>query len=142
MAEDEISNAPTVPASLRAYRYLVTIKCNKVSYTSRDQIDLVFDLVKRRLPKGYELGMSAYELDSLKRWHFHIIVNMEREPFYKLFQVRGWSIHFQPFDRCDEFKVRSYLDKIPQGCVYLDQLDVESFYYHSHDPFVEDSCAE
>lgn len=107
------------------YFYLVTLKCNHKQYTSRDEINVVYTRLLRKL--GMEdVPDKAFELDSDRRWHFHFIVALEREPYYKGLQTPNWTTHFKMFPVEDYLQVLNYIRKIDQNKNYLDQLDTLS----------------
>lgn len=120
------------------YCYLVTIKCVRYAYTPRSEIEDLYNIVRQRLPPRTDVSdVKAWELDKLNRWHYHFIVFCEKEPFFRLFRRKYFTVHFQRFPFEDYHKVRNYLTKIDQNSFYLDQLDVES-YSSFHNMFIED----
>lgn len=119
------------------FLYLCTVKCNHKEYTTRDAITMVYRNLLRKL-RNYELSdNNAWELDSDNRWHYHFIIALRREPFFKRFQVHGWTIHFQSFQLADYFNVVNYLKKINQHPAHLDNLDVVSQTYNNVLSFVD-----
>jgi hypothetical protein len=124
------------------YCYLVTIKCVNHCYIPRNEIEGIYTTMRQRLPSSTQLGdVTAWELDKLKRWHYHFMMSSNREPYYRRFRRKNYTIHFQPFPLKDWPNIIRYLQKVDQHPAHLQQLDVESYGYY-HDLFIEDSCAE
>lgn len=120
------------------FLYLCTVKCNHMQYTSRHKISLMYRSLLRKL-RTYELSdNNAWELDSDNRWHYHFILALRREPYYKRLQVDGWTIHFQSFPLIDYPNVVNYLKKINQHPAHLDNLDIESQAYNGLILFQDD----
>lgn len=107
--------------------YIVTIKNNSVKYTSREEINEVLKMVKRKLKSCEWSDRQAYELDSLQRWHYHTIMTCCKEPYFKAVSHRGWHIHFRLIDSDDHQKVIDYLTKVSQHKIQQDQLDWYSY---------------
>ncbi len=119
------------PATLGAYKvmyYFVTLKCNKIGYTSIEQL---YNKLRETMNKTNNMEWSdhvVYELDSLKRLHLHTYVSCTKKPYFKKLQIKGWTVHFSQCGETDVPKVIRYMCKHKQNKDSLFQMEIESYY--------------
>lgn len=105
--------------------YLLTIKCLSVDkYTSRKDIEEVYQSIVKRLKHAEWLTKSSFELDKQHlRWHMHTIVQTTKTPWFKRYQKKGWTIDFTLFPEAALKTVVSYINKDDQNRYYLEEQD-------------------
>lgn len=113
--------------------YLLTIKCNTNIYMHRLAFLHMLGGVCAKDKWGIELSSHyCFELDSLGRLHYHILVTFQRTPMFSVFQVKGWNIHFQRISSWD--KGIAYIHKNCESCTnenhiaQWDQREAISYY--------------
>ena len=96
------------------YLYLVTIKNNSFRYTPLCELqNIVLRIETRfRIDKvPFKSLHKCEELDNYQRWHLHIIYVTERIPFFRLYQVKGYTVHFQAVPLEDYESLLRYVKK-------------------------------
>lgn len=96
------------------YLYLVTIKNNSFRYTPLSELHNIVKSIECRFNKDkvqFKLLDQCEELDNYQRWHLHIIYVTQRIPFFRLYQVKGYTVHFQAVPLEDYSAVKRYLQK-------------------------------
>lgn len=116
------------------YYWLVTIKRNAMEFTSIKDIGRVlFNLKENMTNVGAEWSDNVgYELDSRSRLHLHTYISASRRIYFPRYALKGWSIHFKEVNKDAIPDVISYILKGVQHPAYLEQLELESYYYNLH----------
>ncbi len=110
-------------------KYLVTIKRNKVDFTS---IELLMNMYNWVRSKGFyffpEMGI---EMDSLNRLHLHACMSADKVPYFKRYQYKGWIIHFQEInDTIEDLEnVIRYIKK-HSNKLYQSQMEIMSYAHY------------
>jgi len=101
---------------VRKQHYIVTIKCNTICHTTKDQLDFVYARIVRTLPRAEWSDCLMYEVDKAYRTHIHTVVCITgAEPFFKKYQQKNWNIDFKPFPADHMPGVISYIRKHYEG---------------------------
>lgn len=115
------------------YLYLVTIKNNSFRYTPLYELHNIQESLECRFKKDkvpFKLLHECEELDNQQRWHLHILYMTQRIPFFRLYQVKGYTVHFQAVPLGDYSKVLRYLEKdIQKDILIRDSLSFAKFNY-------------
>lgn len=106
--------------------YLVTLKCNKNAYTSREELYAEYQILVKKLKKVEWGSNVSYELDSNRRWHLHTYCQSNGTPYFNRVKKTGWHIHLQEFPFEDLPNVIKYIMKTSQNKYLLDELDWDS----------------
>ncbi len=107
--------------------YFITLKKNKVEYTSIAEIEQMYKCLF-----GHLLTLSfAIELDSLYRLHSHSITRFKNVPWYERFQTNGWRVHLCPIKLHNIDRTDRYIHKNQSSC-YVNEMEWTSRSYHEY----------
>lgn len=98
------------------YWYILTIKDNRMKFTSIDELSTAFTQVRESIPKAEYSCNTGYELDCLNRMHFHAIFcvpnRISCRRYNRLLNTQvGMHHHFKQFPYKDLDKVIDYVTK-------------------------------
>lgn len=106
--------------------YLVTIRAGALRYIPKEDIQAIYEQMKRTL-KGYEWSdIYSYELDKERRWHFHTYVKGPRKPYLKGYSKNSLYVHFQEKACPNKNAIVRYITKESQDEDILQQQDWQS----------------
>lgn len=118
---------------LHKQHYLVTIKCNSLCSVTRNEIDVVYRHLVSKLPNAEWTDYVSYEVDSLNRMHIHTYCMVRgKEPYFKKYQKKNWTIDFQPFPPECQRTVLSYIRKHSQSEAAITNRFAENQYMFSY----------
>lgn len=114
---------------VKSKHYIVTIKCNALKHTTKEELDQKYTNLVKKVPRAEWSDSVCYEVDKYNRTHIHTVVTIRgRIPLFKLYQVYGWSIDFTDFPMEDLTYVLSYIHKRSQSPYFIENLFYENQY--------------
>ena len=107
--------------------YLVTIKrVSPTGYTSREDIEAVYQSTVKKLRRAEWSDHVCWELDTLQRWHCHTVCVTHGHTYFKGLQTKGWTVNFTPFPEIALGKIIRYIYKCKQNKYELEEKDWQS----------------
>ncbi len=111
------------------FSYLVTIKRNKIDFTSAKSIYHTYNGIVKK--GGSWSSNKMLELDSRHRLHMHTVVMFNRVPYFKRFQKKGWTIHFKRIDNDTIDHIWKYIYKNNKNEYDVVESEIRSYYHYN-----------
>lgn len=111
--------------------YMLTIKCAHAKYITRQQTLRILTDIKKKVKYCNWPYPPVYEIDSLNKWHLHIVFQSRYQQSQKFIKKRNWTTNLMHFPHQDLHQVMKYTQKTPQDLITLQKLDlISQTHYH------------
>lgn len=111
--------------------YLLTIKCNHKQYTSRKDLEDLYNWLVKRMANTEWHSDYALELDKDQRLHIHgAFIKKLGKVNPASYRRKGYTIHFSPFDTFEH--AIGYMNKEDQSECAKNQREAQSYYHYNY----------
>lgn len=111
--------------------YLLTIKNNSIKYTSRQDLEDLYNWLVKRMANTEWHSDYALELDKHQRLHIHgAFLKKIGRVNPASYRRKGYSINFTPFDTFEH--AIGYMNKEDQSECAKNQREAQSYYHYNY----------